>query len=56
MYEQYCSGTFGHDFMGAGESAMNIFDKYGLSKDNLHIADDWEDRMSKLSKFVIKEQ
>jgi len=50
MYDQYCSGTYGHEFMGAGEHAIEILDKYGLAKDDFHIADDWETRLAELQK------
>lgn len=30
MYDQYCGDNFGHDFMGAGENAIEILEKYGL--------------------------
>jgi len=45
MYDQYCSGPSGHDFMMAGESAIEVLEEYGLTKDNFHIADDWEVRL-----------
>ena len=32
MYRQYCGGKTGHEFMGAGENAQEILEKYGLLK------------------------
>lgn len=32
MYRQYCSGKTGHEFMGAGENAQEILEKYGILK------------------------
>jgi len=54
MYEQYCSGKFGHDFMGAGEAAIEILDKYGLTKDDFHIADNWEERLDRIQSLKEK--
>ena len=33
MYSQYCGPNFGHDFMGAGESAIEVLEKYGLGNE-----------------------
>lgn len=30
MWEQYCSGDWGHMHMSAGEGAMDVLEKYGL--------------------------
>lgn len=30
MYDQYCGDNFGHNFMGAGEDAIEILENYGL--------------------------
>lgn len=30
MYQQYCGPNFGHNFMGAGEYAIDVLEKYGL--------------------------
>ena len=32
MWEQYCSGKSGHDFMSAGEETADVLDKYKLLK------------------------
>ncbi len=32
MYEQYCPGRLGHNFMGAGEEAAEVLEWYGLIK------------------------
>lgn len=31
MYGQYCDGPYGHDFMSAGEGAIEILENYGLA-------------------------
>lgn len=36
MYSQYCSDKFGHDFMSAGEAAIDILEDYGIH------SEDWE--------------
>lgn len=33
MYEQYCPGRLGHNFMGAGEDAIEIIEEYGLGNE-----------------------
>lgn len=30
MYEQYCGDNYGHNFMGAGQYAIEVLEKYGL--------------------------
>lgn len=30
MYGQYCSKKLGHDFMGAGEAAIELLEEYGI--------------------------
>lgn len=39
MYDQYCGDNYGHDFMCAGESAIEIIENYGLGneKDGVNI-------------------
>lgn len=31
MYHQYCGDNYGHNFMGAGEGAIEVLEKYGLA-------------------------
>jgi hypothetical protein len=33
MYEQYCGDNFGHDFMSAGEGAIELLENYGLGNE-----------------------
>jgi hypothetical protein len=33
MYIQYCGGRLGHDFMSAGEDAIEILEAYGLGNE-----------------------
>lgn len=32
MWNQYCDGQYGHMFMSAGESCMDVLEKYQLLK------------------------
>lgn len=34
MYGQYCDGPYGHDFMGAGEGAIEILENYKLASED----------------------
>ena len=31
MYAQYCDRPYGHDYMGAGEAAIEVLEDYGLA-------------------------
>lgn len=33
MYFQYCNKPFGHDFMSAGERAIDVLEDYGLASE-----------------------
>jgi len=34
MWEQYCGGDWGHEFMSAGEHCADVLDKYDLLKND----------------------
>lgn len=34
MYSQYCEHPYGHDFMGAGESAIELLEEYGVHSED----------------------
>jgi hypothetical protein len=34
MWNQYCSGAWGHEFMSAGENCADVLDKYQLLKND----------------------
>ena len=34
MWNQYCGGKWGHDFMSAGENCADVLDTYGLLKND----------------------
>ena len=40
MYSQYCDKPFGHDFMGAGESAIEVLEDYGLASEAIGVNDE----------------
>lgn len=34
MWNQYCGGKWGHEFIGAGENCADVLDKYNLLKND----------------------
>ena len=57
MYVQYCGDNFGHSFMGAGENAIEILEKYGLGNERDGVdevkLDKLEASLTKQNKEVI---
>lgn len=47
MYEQYCGDNYGHNFMGAGEDAIEILESYGLGNEVDGINDKKLDKLEK---------
>jgi hypothetical protein len=45
MYGQYCSGSMGHDFMSAGEAAIDILEDYGVHNEELEWTDKTYDKL-----------
>ena len=38
MYDQYCPGKYGHDFMSAGEGAQDVLGQEGLLDDDFNFS------------------
>ncbi len=51
MYFQYCNSPYGHDFMGAGERAIDVLEDYGLASEAVGVN---EEEMDKLERIVWK--
>lgn len=47
MYTQYCDGPFGHDFMSAGEGAIEILENYSLASESKGVDYDAVDGLEK---------
>lgn len=45
MYGQYCSKPMGHDFMGAGEAAIEVLEDYGIHNEDLEWTDESYDKL-----------
>lgn len=48
MYFQYCNSPYGHDFMGAGESAIDVLEDYGLASEAVGVNEAAMDRLESL--------
>lgn len=48
MYFQYCNKPYGHDFMGAGESAISVLEDYGLASETVGASEEEMDRLEGL--------
>lgn len=51
MYFQYCNSPYGHNFMGAGERAIDVLEDYGLASETVGVN---EEEMDKLERIVWK--
>lgn len=45
MYFQYCDAPYGHDFMGAGESAIDVLEDYGLASEDKGVNEQQMDKL-----------
>jgi hypothetical protein len=48
MYFQYCNKPYGHDFMGAGEQAIEVLEDYGLAHEDKGVIDEQMDKLEAL--------
>lgn len=48
MYLQYCNSPYGHDFMSAGESAIEVLEDYGLADEKTGVVISEADRLEEL--------
>lgn len=48
MYFQYCNKPYGHDFMGAGESAIDVLEDYGLASEAVGVNEEQMDKLEAL--------
>jgi hypothetical protein len=48
MYFQYCNRPYGHDFMGAGERAIEVLEDYGLATEDLGVNEQQMDKLESL--------
>jgi hypothetical protein len=48
MYFQYCNKPYGHDFMGAGEMAIEVLEDYGLASENKGVNEEQMDRLERM--------
>jgi hypothetical protein len=48
MYFQYCNSPYGHDFMGAGEMAIEVLEDYGLASEAVGVNEQEMDRLESL--------
>ena len=51
MYGQYCSKKLGHDFMGAGEAAIELLEEYGIHDEY----SEWSDKTYEKLEQVVAE-
>ncbi len=49
MYEQYCGKKYGHNFMGAGEAAIELLEEYGVHSEDT----DWDEKSDKNLQRVL---
>lgn len=47
MYSQYCGGSYGHDFMTAGETAIEILEEHGLADEETGVNEKALDELEK---------
>jgi hypothetical protein len=54
MWNQYCGGEWGHEFMSAGENCADVLDEYNLLKNDKGTGGDVDyDRLEELRKEIM---
>lgn len=48
MYSQYCNSPYGHNFMGAGEAAIDVLEDYGLADEAIGVNQEQKDKLRSL--------